>query len=73
MIYLAYVIIVLSSLAAGVYLAITDHPWFALLAFIIAGSARVKTKSCDCKKKALKDNPLEPLPDISPLVKVKTK
>ena len=34
-----------SGLAVGAWLAINDHPWFALLAMLIVASLRMKTGS----------------------------
>ena len=43
--YLAAVIIVCSGIAAGVYLVMNDHPWFALLVFLLGGSVSAKADS----------------------------
>jgi hypothetical protein len=35
--------VILGGIGIGAYLALKDHPWFALLVLLIVGSIRVKT------------------------------
>jgi hypothetical protein len=42
MIYLAFALIFVASLAAGTTLVMLGHPWFALLVFLIGGSISIR-------------------------------
>jgi len=49
--YIAFTVVVVSGLAAGTYLAVHGHPWFALLAFLVIQGASVSVSGDPKKRK----------------------
>ena len=39
----AYFLAFAFGVSAGIYLVMNDHPWFAIVVFIMTGSLRLKT------------------------------
>jgi hypothetical protein len=69
MLYLVFALMFLGGIAAGTYLVVSGHPWFALLVFVITGS--LSLRHSDGKNEVKEKIPGE-LPDLSKVVRAKS-